>query len=228
MRIWQLISCLAVTLSLWGAASAGASQRPARHGGRSLHITQDAGARVGTVSKSDSTISQFRPRSHLKPTGKGVGLSFVKSLVNLKGCAAGIKVPVSGQFSGWDKNKYLPKVNSFVGVQYPFDYRVAITSSYAFDPVIRGEALFEITNFVIFCFFLFSCWQPHGLLTERPFPQIHLPQESWSHVVYVVQQGQRVEIFSRTIWTSFYFRASHEDRRVALASFAASHSCCPV
>jgi hypothetical protein len=78
---------------------------------------------VKVTAEAPSVVRQAsrlaRPTSYLKPAGKGIGLSFVKSLVNLKGCAAGIKIPVSGQFKSWDSNQYLPKVNSFVGVQYP-------------------------------------------------------------------------------------------------------------
>jgi hypothetical protein len=99
---------------------------------RDVKVTAEAPNVVRQASKL------ARPTSYLKPTGKGIGLSFVKSLVNLKGCAAGIKIPVSGQFKSWDSNQYLPKVNSFVGVQYPLDYRVAVTGSYPFDPVLTG------------------------------------------------------------------------------------------
>ena len=77
-------------------------------------------------------------------TKKGIGVSFVKSLTSWKQFGVGLKVPISAHFPGLEKKKFMPKVTSFFGVQYPQGikqphvYRVALTTSYSMDPILSG------------------------------------------------------------------------------------------
>lgn len=60
---------------------------------------------------------------------KGLALHFAKNPMDLKGCAFGVKIPITQNFPVYDSLIFLPRVNAMVGVNYPLSYRVALSIS---------------------------------------------------------------------------------------------------
>lgn len=60
---------------------------------------------------------------------KGLALHFAKNPMDLKGCAFGVKIPITQNFPVYDSLIFLPRVNAMVGVNYPLSYRVALSVS---------------------------------------------------------------------------------------------------
>jgi hypothetical protein len=58
---------------------------------------------------------------------KGFPLSISKPLANLKSVGVGFKVPITASFPEYDRRYYLPRVVGFLGVNYPYHWKLAFT-----------------------------------------------------------------------------------------------------
>lgn len=83
-----------------------------------------------TVASHNGKGKLSRPSKLFKKfVFKGLALHFAKNPLDLKGCAFGVKIPITQNFPVYDSLIFLPRVNAMVGVNYPLSYRVALSIS---------------------------------------------------------------------------------------------------
>lgn len=58
---------------------------------------------------------------------KGFPLSISKPLADLKSVGVGFKVPITASFPEYDRRYFLPRVVGFLGVNYPYHWKLAFT-----------------------------------------------------------------------------------------------------
>jgi hypothetical protein len=60
---------------------------------------------------------------------KGVGVSLVKSLVDLKSCGVGLRVPITSHFPVYDSVAHFPRLNGMIAYMYPGFVKIDISTS---------------------------------------------------------------------------------------------------
>ena len=71
---------------------------------------------------------------------KGIGISFVKSLIQWDSFGFGVRIPLTPHFPEYDRILYLPRFSTFVGLFYPLDYRITVSISFPFNIAMQGAA----------------------------------------------------------------------------------------
>jgi len=69
---------------------------------------------------------------------KGIGVSFVKSIVKLRSCGFGFRIPITPHFPEYDRHDNLPRFSSFIGIFYPAEYRFSISVSFPLHTAKEG------------------------------------------------------------------------------------------
>jgi len=71
---------------------------------------------------------------------KGIGISFVKSLIQWNSFGFGVRIPLTPHFPEYDRILYLPRFSTFVGFFYPFDYRFTLSISIPLNVATQAAA----------------------------------------------------------------------------------------
>ena len=71
---------------------------------------------------------------------KGIGISFVKSLIQWNSFGFGVRIPLTPHFPEYDRILYLPRFSTFVGLFYPFDYRFTLSISIPLNVATQAAA----------------------------------------------------------------------------------------
>ena len=73
---------------------------------------------------------------------KGIGFTFIKSLIQWNTFGFGLRIPITPNFPEYDRILALPRVSSFVGLYYPLDWRASISMSLPLQIALLGLVLF--------------------------------------------------------------------------------------
>ena len=73
---------------------------------------------------------------------KGIGFTFIKSLIQWNTFGFGLRIPITPHFPEYDRILALPRVSSFVGLYYPLDWRASVSMSLPLQIALLGLVIF--------------------------------------------------------------------------------------